>query len=435
MTEWIAAKQATERSRQRLNAIADTLANTDFPISVPVLGMLHGLSDLHFIVGNMDGTVRSSTLPVASTRATEILKSAIALRSSVVASASDTLSEQIIEIDSEVFRGTALLRSTPNDSVIVLLEPQAEREQARQQIALLPLVTGLVTLILVAAVSLFTTQRVVRRIGSLEEQVRGIAEGSIERVQLRGPHDQLFSLARSVNGMADELRSVWKRIRDTERARLLSQVAGGLAHQLRNAITGIHLAVQLHRRNCPSSEQESLSIAERELERTSQYIKQLLQLAVGKEQRAEPGLLGDILRETQQLLTAIAAHRQIAFTWSISPETASVLVPDRELLRSAIVNLSLNALDAAGASGQVQVESFTENHFALVRVTDSGSGPPASLSPNLFDPFVSSKPEGLGVGLTVVRSAADSMNGSVTWRRESNQTVFELKIPLSQAAA
>jgi signal transduction histidine kinase len=327
------------------------------------------------------------------------------------------------------YRVTTLHRPAVNDSLLVLLEPQAERQATSQQLALMPLLTGLTTLVLVGAVAFATSRRLVRRIADMQEQVHGIETGRIQQIEMNGPRDELSSLAESVNRMADELRSMWRTIRETERSRLLSQVAGGLAHQLRNALTGIHLAVQLHRRDCPSAHQESLAVAETELARTAEYIQQLLRSAAGKSQAVHPGALGAVLDEVQSLLMTIAAHRRIALRWLRDPGSESISLHDRDLLRSALVNLVLNALDAAGPDGDVMVSILKSDARTLIRISDSGSGPSPELSDNLFDPFVSSKPEGLGVGLTVVRSAASALGGEVRWYRAGDRTVFEFALP------
>ncbi|MFO1064428.1 MAG: HAMP domain-containing sensor histidine kinase [Pirellulales bacterium] len=430
LSQWWAADQASRQSAARLQTIGSVLANTNFPISTKVLEDLQRLSDLQFIVGNADGSLRSSTLPVSAEDAARILSDAFPAQREPRRS-----SERLIRIDGRDYRITSVRRAADNDSLLVLLEPQSGRDQISRQLALMPLITGLTTLVLVAAVAWLTMQRVIRRIGMLESQVQGIAEGRLDTIHLTGPRDQLSALAGSVNGMAHELRSMWQRIRETERAGLLSQVAGGLAHQLRNAVTGIHLAVQLHRRTCPMGNQENLAVAERELSRTSQYIKQLLQLAVGKEQPAEPGELQDILHDSEQLLSAIAAHRKIPFHWSADESITGVTVRDRELMRSAIVNLALNALDAAGIAGEVSVMAERSVNEIRIKVSDTGAGPPESLKNNLFDPFVSSKPEGLGVGLTVVRSAAEANRGRIDWRRENDHTLFEFVLPIAGATS
>lgn len=82
----------------------------------------------------------------------------------------------------------------------------------------MPLLTGLATLVLVAAVALAVSQRLVQRITDAQQQVQQIALGKLDQVKIAGPDDQLTSLTQSVNSMANELRSMWRTIRETERS-------------------------------------------------------------------------------------------------------------------------------------------------------------------------------------------------------------------------
>ncbi len=429
LSQYLAAQQAAAQSRARLDSVAKTLADASFPINQPVLRILQRLSGLEFVVSDTQGNLRETTEAIDVESAKRLIEKFKPPREVPAGNASIQFTSDEFAIGKASFRAATLLRPASPPMWLILLEPQAERRSIQQQLAFIPLITGLTTLLLVGLIALAVSQRLVKRIGSLEKEVHQIAIGKAETVSMQGPRDELHSLAQSVNQMADELRSVWKTLRDTERSRLLSQVAGGLAHQLRNAITGIHLAVQLHRRDCPMRNQESLAVAEAELARTSQYIQQLLHSAAGKSQTPRTTDLKTVLDESESLLSTIANHRRIGLTWHRHEQAEAIAIPNSDLLRSAIMNLVINALDAAGPTGCVDVAVERSGADTLIRVSDSGNGPSPELRENIFDPFVTSKPEGLGVGLTVVRSAAESFGGSVRWNRDQDRTNFELIIP------
>jgi nitrogen-specific signal transduction histidine kinase len=69
--------------------------------------------------------------------------------------------------------------------------------------------------------------------------------------------------------------------------------------------------------------------------------------------------------------------------------------------------------------------------FVLL-VEDSGPGPPAEVADRLFEPFVTSKPEGVGLGLAVARQVAEAHGGTIGWRREGDRTCFRIELPLEQ---
>ncbi len=427
---WWADRQAAAESHARLSTVSNTLADTSFPITPQVLEILQTISGLEFVVCDAQANLRAHSAGLNGDDAMQVIAH---LRNHEMAgqAISNLAFTQRLQIGSRLYRATTLLRPSSPDGLMILLEPQDKRQAQLMQLALMPLLTGLATLLLVGAVALMVSQRLIQRIGNVEMQVQRIASNQLEAVTVTGPDDEVASLARSVNSMASELRSVWRTIRETERSRLLSQVASGLAHQLRNAITGIHLAVQLHRRDCPLENQESLAVAESELARTAAYIQQLLHSAAGKTQTVEEAPLGTVMDQAQSLLETIATHRRIALRWQRNATAETLRIKDSQLLRSAVMNLVLNALDAAGASGDVMVETQGfENGATRIVVSDSGPGPLPEMSQHIFDPFVSSKPEGLGVGLAVVRSAAETFGGQVRWHRQGNRTVFEFDLPL-----
>ena len=65
-----------------------------------------------------------------------------------------------------------------------------------------------------------------------------------------------------------------------------------------------------------------------------------------------------------------------------------------------------------------------------IEVSDSGPGPPPEVAGRLFEPFVTGKPEGVGLGLAVARQVAEAHGGRITWRREPGRTCFRIELPL-----
>jgi C4-dicarboxylate-specific signal transduction histidine kinase len=88
----------------------------------------------------------------------------------------------------------------------------------------------------------------------------------------------------------------------------------------------------------------------------------------------------------------------------------------------------LNALQAAT---EVSVVVRSNESEATISVVDNGQGPPASLADEIFEPFVTSKPEGLGLGLPVVAEAVRRLGGTVSWDRVNHHTQFTMSIPVT----
>jgi signal transduction histidine kinase len=94
-----------------------------------------------------------------------------------------------------------------------------------------------------------------------------------------------------------------------------------------------------------------------------------------------------------------------------------------------------NAIDAAGPGGWVSVgvrRKEADGLTAVVEINDSGPGPPPKVSGRLFEPFVTGKPEGVGLGLAVGRQVAEAHGGRIHWEREDGRTCFRIELPLNE---
>ncbi len=122
--------------------------------------------------------------------------------------------------------------------------------------------------------------------------------------------------------------------------------------------------------------------------------------------------------------------RAVAFRVETGSESAvATTMADEPSLRAAVLNLALNAIEAAGAGGSVTLELKSENQLHVIEVSDTGPGPPPELGENLFEPFVTGKPEGVGLGLALARHVAMVHHGGVSWAREGYFTRFRLTLP------
>src|SRR5262249_43273723 len=144
-----------------------------------------------------------------------------------------------------------------------------------------------------------------------------IAAGDFSPMPLPRRDDEIRDLARSVNEMAQQLAQYQETVKRTERLRLLGQVSGGLAHQLRNGVTGARLAVQLHARGCNGqADAESLDVALRQLALVESHLKRFLDLGKAAELQRQPCDLSALIDETVALLQPQCRHARIDLRWS-----------------------------------------------------------------------------------------------------------------------
>jgi signal transduction histidine kinase len=285
------------------------------------------------------------------------------------------------------------------------------------------------------ALAVMVARRLGRRILELERRTRQIAAGNFSPMPLSRQNDELNDLSRSVNDMAGRLFHLQDEVKKNERLRLFGQVSAGLAHQLRNGVTGARLAVQLHARECTNpGDGEALSVALRQLNLLELNLKRFLQFGRPDELRSELCSLTQPVEDAIALLRHQCHHAHIDLRWNSPPVPASVRA-DVAQLGQLFLNLITNAMDAAGPGGWVEVtiNVLQSPPNAVVEITDSGPGPAPELAERLFEPFVTGKPDGVGLGLAVARQIAETHGGRITYRRALDRTCFIVELPLERS--
>jgi len=270
------------------------------------------------------------------------------------------------------------------------------------------------------------------RLRTLKDQARRIADGDFEPSPVYGPDDELASLAKALNETAAKLSAATEAVKKSERLQLLGQIGGGLAHQLRNSVAGAKLALELFADD-PANERDALSVSLRQLKIAERDLERLLEL--GREKESAPVAVDPthIVTEAIDLLRPKAKHLDIELTWN-PPTEKTTIVGDATLLSHLVSNLAINAMDAAGPGGKVVVSQQQDGSRLEWRIADNGPGPPPELAESLFEPFVTGRPLGIGLGLAVVRHATIQHGGTVHFERNDGWTTFVVRLPMNKAA-
>jgi signal transduction histidine kinase len=427
LNAYLAARKSSQQTVRQLRDVARTLAEATFPLTDAVLAQTHGLSGAHFVLAGADGQVIAASLPGA----------AIPVDAAVGATSWEQLDlGQPIAVGSERYFHAALLlperRGDDGPPLLHILYPERVWREARWQAAYPPLVVGAAALGVVAILALAIAARLSRPIVQLRWQVGRIARGDFEPLPLPVRNDELRDLVGSVNALAGQLDEMQRVIKRSERLALLGQLSGGLAHHLRNDVAGARLAVQLHQRHCREIDQESLAVALRQLTLTEEHLKRFLEAG-----RPQPPCRSDcdlraIVDELVQLVSPACQHRKVELAVDCPADWNTRLSADAEQLRQMLLNLVLNAIEAAGPRGRVRVELRAAGNQATVRIYDSGPGPPPHVADRLFEPFATGKPEGIGLGLTVARQIAEAHGGVLTFQSDGG-TCFCLTLPIEES--
>lgn len=295
-----------------------------------------------------------------------------------------------------------------------------------------------ITIIAAIGVGTFLARGVSSRIGELAEATRLVGEGNLNIRVPEGGSDEIADLARAFNRMLGEVESSRGRIEYLQRISAWQEMARRLAHEIKNPLTPIQLAVQeIHRRyNGGDAEYRrlvdtTLEIVEDEVGTLRRLVSEFSDFARLPQASLEHADLTEFLREQaerfgigegerdsgdalDELLSLGGAASSIAVEFEL-PETPAEALMDRQMLRRVLFNLVRNAAQATRGrdNGRVRVKLTRDGEFWNLDVDDNGPGIPAEMRETVFDPYVTTKDDGTGLGLSIVKKIVIEHGGTI----------------------
>lgn len=219
----------------------------------------------------------------------------------------------------------------------------------------------------------------------------------------------------------------------------LGQLAGGIAHEIRNPLNAIRLNLHVIQKLSEARHDGKLEDAGvieetvREIERVDGLLKTMLDYARPEQARRE---LIDVAAELQSVvkfLTPLLDRDQIEMHLDIAPGAIRTKM-DRGRFRQVALNLLKNAMEAVGRGGAIVVELQREGEMISFSVSDNGIGLPAESTDRIFEPFFSTKELGTGLGLTLVKRYVEEAGGAITARAGAPRgAVFAVTLPISES--
>ncbi len=218
-----------------------------------------------------------------------------------------------------------------------------------------------------------------------------------------------FEVLRSaLRDMADELVAGRSRELEAERLRAFREVARRVAHEMKNPLTPIRFAIAQLQRTAGADQAESLEVLEAEASQLEQLAREFTdfgRLPVGPAAEVDVNeLLGELVRSVVPDSMTVDLRLEA---------TGASIVGHYDPLRRAFGNVLHNAVEATGGTGHLAVSVQGSNGATIVRVADDGPGIPAPERANIFDPYVTGKAEGTGLGLALVKQAVEQHAGDI----------------------
>jgi signal transduction histidine kinase len=231
---------------------------------------------------------------------------------------------------------------------------------------------------------------------------------------------------RRLTETSDRAEQLARQVASAERLAAIGRVAAGVAHEIRNPIAAMRLKAENALLADAPRQKEALSMILGQIERLDRLLKRLLSLTdrdpPQRQSTSVQALIGSLALEHAEQ----AFGRGLTIATDIQAYKANL---DAEQIRRALDNLVLNAIEAAPVHSQIVVGAYTDGDTLRLSVRDAGVGPPASIRDHLFEPFVTGRPDGTGLGLSLVREIANAHGGTAQFVSDANGTVFEILVP------
>jgi two-component system, NtrC family, sensor histidine kinase HydH len=215
---------------------------------------------------------------------------------------------------------------------------------------------------------------------------------------------------------------------------VIGQFAAGLAHELRNPLTSIKLLVQSAGERHAGLAGRDLEVLEEEIGRLENLLQSFIDFARPPHLYPQTCDVRDLTRQTIEFARRRAEQHGVEVAFQI-PSQPVPLQADVQKLRQLLLNLLLNAIDAQPDGGAVTVRvaesGDAQQPQLIIEVADQGPGLPPELGEQIFEPFVSTKETGLGLGLSVSRRIVESHGGVLqAENRPEGGAVFRIHLPL-----
>ncbi|RJO66897.1 MAG: PAS domain S-box protein [Myxococcales bacterium] len=279
-----------------------------------------------------------------------------------------------------------------------------------------------------------------------------IADNSVTRREITMEDIQFLSsfASRAASGIAsiqlqedlrikvEELKNSYKelsRMQETslrhERLAALGEMAGKVAHEVRNPLSAIGGFARLVLRTSPSEENKKyLGIIADEAKRLEDILGEVLGYVKMASEEFLPQDLNALVDECRMIVERQNPDKRFRILTQFDPELP-LLACNANRLKQAFINILQNAVDAMGRNGQVTIRTRRDSGVALVEFTDTGVGIAQENMAHLFEAFFTTKPRGVGLGLNITKKIIEQHKGQISAKsRLGEGTTFEIRIPM-----
>jgi len=417
---WKAAEQTRRQKLSHMHSVASALGEANFPLTQDVSERIAAMIGGEVIVTDPRGHVTATTIPLET----------LPVELNEYVATSDRVTADVALSGSNYFVTVIPRFRVSRPGPLFVLLPQDDLNSLRMNAIMPPLLIAVPTVTVALGLALLIARGLAGRVDRLRNLFGQLSQGNYQTVDAAGVNDELRDLLCSANDLSTRLEQLQLELKRTERLDLLGQLSGGLAHQLRNSITGAKMAVQLHQQSCLSKENDMLHTAMSQLRLTEEQVLAVLSLRGGVNANSSEETVGlcMLVEDVLHLLKPQCSHWKTSLEFNQPPDDVQTRLKSASSLKGAILNLVLNAVEAAGIEGNVRIDLVPDGADVAIAITDNGPGFPFGAT-DIGEAFRTSKPEGIGLGLTIAQHAVTQEGGILKIDPIDGDTVVTISMP------
>ncbi|MEO8370259.1 MAG: ATP-binding protein, partial [Candidatus Solibacter sp.] len=253
----------------------------------------------------------------------------------------------------------------------------------------------------------------------LETSPGGSGKGSGILVRLRDPEAK---------------RKIDRELQTADRLTAISRISSGVAHEVKNPLNAILLHVEVARAKLARGDTavgEQMEIIAREILRLDRVVRTFLDFTRPVELQLQTVPMQELVREIVDLARPQTAAGNIRVSVKVETNGVDVRV-DRDLLKQAVLNVMVNAMQAMPQGGELRFEAGTTRDMAELRISDSGPGIPTELRDKVFRLYFTTKEQGSGIGLAMSFRIVQLHDGTIDFTSEPGKgTTFLIRLPIA----
>jgi len=347
----------------------------------------------------------------------------------------------IIEVEIPVFATGSPAKWGSIKIGLSLEEMEADIRKTRQMLILI----GGAGFLIGMAGSAFLARRISGPLKKLVEGTVRIAKGDFSQMIDIDSQDEVGNLAQSFNQMTrqllrtrEEMEEAHRQLVQAEKLASIGRISATIAHEIRNPLTSVKLNIEkvLQEAKLDELEREHLSISQEGVAQIEKFIKELLDFTRVTSLHCERFSVEQILDEAIKTLAESLRLKKVNVEKTAPSNLPAVLV-DADKMRQVFLNVLHNAWEAVDEGGRINADlsCITEDGVKKIRIkiSDNGIGIPEKDWENIFEPFYTTKPSGIGLGLANARKIVAMHKGSIrVVKKKGRGTTLEIRIPCEE---